>query len=271
MKKTMGLILTLSLCFALRMDVTASGIVASPEGGTYNIQFDDPTSDSGMATIRIFPENGYELDTVFVDYSILGTQERFYRAELYPDSPIRILFRPAGTALPVTAGDVSKNDWYYDHVAFCMRNGLFKGVTETEFAPGATLTRAMVVTVLHRMTGEIKVGNALGADIPENAWYANAVRWAIATGVTELGTDGLFYPNRAITREELAVMIARVTGNTGSAISEYGLENVSPWARQAVGILSFIGIMSYERPKDPATRAEAAAIFTRSMLLLNFQ
>ena len=270
MKKFISLILAMTLCVSLCTNAYALGKVATPVGGEYKIVYDDTDMHEGMATILISPDNGYEVDSVLVQREVLNKQNGVYRAELYPDSEIMVLYRPVGTAQPVTVTDISKSDWYYDYVKLCIRNGFFTGVSETKFDPSATLTRAMFVTVLYRMTGENKTGNTLSPDVPDNTWYTDAVRWAIAKGITKPGSDGLFYPSKAITREEMAVMIYRAAGCVGG-IYDYGqLNNVSSWAKTAVGLLSFIGIISSERPQDNVTRAEAATVFARCMTLGEF-
>ena len=226
----------------------------------------------GMATLNISPDRGYEIDSVFVCRDILHKQNGIYRTEVYADSEITVFYRPVGTALPFTFTDISNSDWCYDYISFCIRNGIFTGVTDKKFDPSGTLTRAMFVTALYRMCGEKKAGNTLCADVPEGTWYSAPVRWAIAKGITKAGSDGLFSPNKSITREEMAVMLSRLTGVSMNPWSMGISLRVCPdWAQEGVFGMSYSGVMDASvRPKDVATRAEAATAIARCMALGNF-
>ena len=272
MKKSVSFLLVVAMCFTLSLNAFAAGTIATPIGGTEKIIFDsdDPETDSGMATIKITTLPGYEVDTVFEGREILDAQNGAYRREVYPDSDITVLYRPAGTGLPYAITDVASNSWYYNYVRFCVRNGIIKGMSETKFAPSETLTRAMFVTVLFRMCGEKKAQAALPADVPSNTWYSEAVRWAISTGITKAGSGGLFYPNRAVTREETAVMLYRAMGCTGTMPGYEPMDGVSQWAKTEVSLMAFIGIISSERPQESISRAEAAAVFARCMTTYDF-
>lgn len=103
-------------------------------------------------------------------------------------------------AEPVTPApvytDVSAGDWYYEAVEYVSSEGLMDGVSEGEFAPGATLKRAMVWTILARAEG-VDTGSG-------SSWYAAAQEWAAAKGVS----DGE-QPGGAITRAQAAALLAR--------------------------------------------------------------
>lgn len=67
--------------------------------------------------------------------------------------------------------------WYREFVDYAVSNGLMKGTSETTFEPEAAATRAMLVTILHRLEGEPVVGGGSPfADVPEDQWFAAAVR-----------------------------------------------------------------------------------------------
>ena len=75
--------------------------------------------------------------------------------------------------------DVVAGTWYYGAAAYAYNNGLFAGMTPTTFAPNATMTRAMLVSVLWRLAGAPapKAPNTF-VDVPDGAWYTDAVTWA---------------------------------------------------------------------------------------------
>ena len=171
--------------------------------------------------------------------------------------------------------DVSKDAWYYEYIKEIVAKGLMNGVSETEFAPEATLTRGMFVTILHRVEGEAAVENAASfTDVADTEYYAAAVKWANANGIVNGVTETEFAPNAEVTREQMAAMLARfveykkievaaegdVTYTDSDAISEYAQDAVK--TANKLGILIGNADGSFA-PKSNATRAEAAALFVR--------
>ena len=116
---------------------------------------------------------------------------------------------PALAAGKTPFADVEAGAWYEDAVADLNEQGYVNGVSEMQFAPFGSMTRAMVVTILSRMGGGVQ-GNASGfADVPADAWYAKAVDWAAANRITNGVDDGHFNPDGVITREMLAAFLWR--------------------------------------------------------------
>ena len=91
--------------------------------------------------------------------------------------------------------DVVAGTWYYGAAAYAYNNGLFAGMTPTTFAPNATMTRAMLVSVLWRLAGAPapKAPNTF-VDVPDGAWYTDAVTWAAENGVVS-GIGGSRFGN----------------------------------------------------------------------------
>ncbi len=97
--------------------------------------------------------------------------------------------------------DVKEDAWYYEAVLYAMQEGYFKGVTATTFAPESKLSRAMAVTVLYRMAGEPEVtGTVTFTDVKEDAYYYQALVWAVENGITTGMDDTRFAPNANVTR-----------------------------------------------------------------------
>lgn len=195
--------------------------------------------------------------------------------------------------------DVPANAWYVDSVSYAIGERLFFGVDQTHFAPNSQMTRAMLVTVLWRHAGcPIEKGNVEFYDVPEGAWYADAVSWAsanrivygnVSPGETAEGNNiyyGEFYPNRAITRQELATVLARYARYIGllvpddetAALSQFpDARNIADWALQDMqwcvengyirGIRTSNGTYLYAR--YPTTRAQVAAVLMRFCLSLD--
>ena len=153
--------------------------------------------------------------------------------------------------------DVAASAWYYDAVKYVYDKGLMDGVDTHEFAPNATLTRAMVWTILARAEGVDTTGGS--------TWYAKAQEWVVAKGVSD-GEN----TNAAITRQELVTMLYRLAGSptvTGS-LTAPDASSVSSWAKDAMLWAMKLGLVEGDEngavtPTATATRAQAAAIIMR--------
>ena len=172
--------------------------------------------------------------------------------------------------------DLNTAAWYHEPVEYVLGKGIMTGVTNTQFDPSGTLTRAMVVTMLYAMDGKPAVTNVTTpSDIPEGAWYKDPVDWAVSTGVTAGYEDGTFLPNNAVTREELATMLRSYAAYKNKDITASGdlstfadQATVSGWATDNVSWAVGHGIISGRTgnliaPRGTATRAEAATMFAR--------
>ena len=153
--------------------------------------------------------------------------------------------------------DVNIRDWYYDAVYYVWDKGLMDGVDTHEFAPNATLTRAMVWTIIARAEGVDTTGG--------NSWYAKAQEWVVAKGISD-GEN----PSAAITRQELVTMLYRLAGEptVSGSVTAPDAESVSAWASDAMVWAMNIGLIEGDEngavtPTATATRAQAAAIFMR--------
>ena len=167
--------------------------------------------------------------------------------------------------------DVSANNWFFDSVRFVHQNNLFSGTSLTTFSPNMTMTRGMMVTVLHRMAGTPQAGSAGFTDVADGQWYADAVNWAAANGIVAGFGDGRFAPNDNITREQMAQILNNYARfmelelpsiRSGSFNDE---AQISTWALQAVNAMFEAGIISGRGegnfdPQGNATRAEVATL-----------
>lgn len=107
--------------------------------------------------------------------------------------------------------DVRSISWFYDSVKYAYDNGLFNGITSSDFAPDNTMTRAMIVTVLWRMCGSPapESSNNPFKDVLPNSWYADAVLWAAENNIVSGITPDSFAPDSGATREQIATLIYR--------------------------------------------------------------
>ena len=172
-----------------------------------------------------------------------------------------------------------ESHWAHVGIDFVLKTGLFYGTSETTFAPDATMTRAMLVTVLYRLEGkpETTAENPF-EDIADGEWYTDAVVWAAANGIVTGVKDGIFNPDGEITREQMAAILFRYTKfkglplNDGDYVEEYpDIDKVSPYAAEAMrwanaeGLINGMGSGETVTlaPDGNATRAQVAAIFMR--------
>ncbi|MDR2501836.1 MAG: DUF4430 domain-containing protein [Oscillospiraceae bacterium] len=154
--------------------------------------------------------------------------------------------------------DVPGESWFYDAVQYVTENGIMAGVGGNKFEPQARLTRAMAWTILARNAGEDTSGGL--------NWYARAMEWAMAQGISD-GAN----PGADITREQLIVMLWRCAGSpaaagTLGAYSDAG--SVSDWARDAMAWAVSERIVNGVTettlvPKREVTRAETAVMLRR--------
>lgn len=170
--------------------------------------------------------------------------------------------------------DVSESDWFFDYVMYAYEKGLMKGTEADLFEPETDVTRAMFVTVLHRMEGTPRVGTVNFDDVDGGEYYADAVAWAQENKIVNGTTETTFEPNAKITREQMAAIVYRYARYKGRSIyaaetAEYiDSDSISDYAKDAVNWLSYHKILLGNAdgtfaPQKNSTRAETAAVFQR--------
>lgn len=176
--------------------------------------------------------------------------------------------------------DVPETAWYASYVAKAVEYGLFSGMSETEFAPEGTMTRAMLVAVIFRQAGSPEgAATSPFTDVVANEWYAPAVHWAYENGVVSGVSETEFGVPSSITREQLVTMLYRYAASCGcditkqaelsefsdsGSVSDYALDAMR-WA-VANGILS--GSDGQLLPQGKATRAQCAKIMVDFLKVL---
>ena len=126
---------------------------------------------------------------------------------------VTFLWRAAGSPEPVTTTnpftDVNSGVYYYDAVLWAVEQGITSGTSATTFAPDATCTRAQTVTFLYRAAGSPAVSGGSFADVSADAYYADAVAWAVSEGVTVGTSDTTFSPDMNCTRAQIVTFMYR--------------------------------------------------------------
>jgi|GEM_PF-1184091 len=182
---------------------------------------------------------------------------------------------------PFPFEDVSRIDDCYLAVRYVYETGLFKGVSATRFAPDATLTRAMFVTVLGRLCGvdPEKYPASRFEDVNDGLWYTPYVEWAYDIGLVEGVGEGRFNPTGEITREQMLKISAALAerygigwvDTAGTIVLFDDRDMISDWAADSIVYCTAVGIIENSgelRPRDKASRAEAAVTVVRLHELL---
>lgn len=205
-----------------------------------------------------------------------GTAQKIKKSAVMDATAWALLHEP-GRVTRITDDKVfedAASHWGRNDIAFAAGRGLFLGVDDTHFDPDGAMTRAMFVTVLHRLEENPKAEGSRFADVAADAWYAEASVWAAQQGIVN-GTGTGFSPEENITREQLAAMICRYAAFLGMDTAPSGTlagftdgAAVSDWAQTPVawcvenGILTGKGDGTLD-PGGNASRAEVAAILCR--------
>lgn len=229
-------------------------------------------SDLGRTVKFTFtPDKGCHVKDVKVNGKSIGAVESYTCSSLKIYDRITVEFTD-GT-LPFT--DVRETDWFYDDVVFAYENGLFSGTTATTFSPYASMTRAMLVTVLYRLEGEPAVTGRSGfSDVTIGSYYEAAVTWAADNGIVNGTSATTFSPSENVTREQMAAILCRYAqykqyGTSASAsLSAFSdAAAVSTYAKAplswAVAEKLVNGTDGKLLPRASATRAQVAAILHR--------
>lgn len=173
------------------------------------------------------------------------------------------------------------NHWAKDDIEFVAARGLLSGTGATTFSPDTAMTRGMFVTALWRLAGIPQAGEGVAfTDVPSTAYYSNAVKWAAKNGIVSRTSATTFVPDKAITRQEMAVIMQNYTKALGYTIPQTRAavifadsSGIGSWAAEAVKAMQMAGIINGKDsnkfdPTGTATRAEVSAVLRRYVELV---
>lgn len=255
---------------------------------SYSIEIEGYADGAVTHAAVYLGENGPEEMVYQENIPIANEQKRNLESEPQPGSGYAVCTDAAqmeelilSHAIPEAEGiipfaDVPEGEWYYDNVVYVYHNNLMNGVSDTEFAPAGTMTRAMLVTVLYRYEGQPQVsGGVPFDDLEEGSWYSDAVNWAYQNGIVNGTSATTFSPEAQITREQIVTIFYRYAASRGcetdnlADLSVYtDLASVMEYAqvpfRWAVanGIVNGTSATTLD-PQSSATRSQCAAIIQR--------
>ena len=174
--------------------------------------------------------------------------------------------------------DLDTSLWYHEATDSIIGSGLMYGTSSDKFSPDGLLTRAMLVTVLHRLENQPQTdAKTPFADVSAEAYYSDAVSWAYENGIAKGVSMTRFAPDELITREQLAAIIHRFAmykgfdvsvGENTNILSYDDFASISEYAIGAMQYMAGAGLIngrseSTLNPKETATRVETAAILYR--------
>lgn len=247
------------------------------------LDVDRYATEGEKVTITVLPDDGYALDEIVI------TDKHGEAIDFVDNGDGTITFTMPSGDVTITATfaeadelecalpfvDVHANDWFFDPVCYVYREGLMTGTSATTFAPNATTTRAMIVSILARQENVTSAEDAGFTDVAAGDWYATAVNWAAREGIVAGFEDESFRPNAAITREQLAAILCNYSAWKGEDTSaradldEYtDAISISSWATDtmswAVAEQLLAGVTENTlEPQGAATRAQVAAVLQR--------
>ena len=169
-----------------------------------NFFYDVPNGAYFYEAVKWAVKNGI---TTGVGNDLFAPEQPCTRAQI-----VTFLWRAAGSPEPKTASsftDVSASAYYAKAVAWAVENGITNGMTETTFAPDATCTRGQSVTFLYRALKGTASGSTNFTDVKSDAFYADAISWAVANNVTNGTSNTTFSPNADCTRAEIVTFLYR--------------------------------------------------------------
>ena len=170
-----------------------------------NFFYDVPNNAYFYEAVKWAVKNGI---TTGVGNDLFAPEQPCTRAQI-----VTFLWRAAGSPEPKGAAsgmtDVVSGSYYEKAVAWAIENGITTGTTTTTFSPDVTCTRAQAVTFLARALKAKAASAAEFSDVPTGSYFADAVAWAAANGVTEGIGGGLFGSDNDCTRGQIVTFLYR--------------------------------------------------------------
>ena len=188
--------------------------VADTANGTVTLS-PKTASKGDTVTITVRPDDGYALDAVTVtdqDGNSLDLTDNGDGTFTFtmPDSNVTVKAGFTSPASPVFA-DVSEDCYYAQSVSWAVENGITSGTSATAFSPDSACTRAQAVTFLWRAAGSPKPEETAlpFTDVSADAYYYDAVLWAVENGITKGASDTEFAPDRTCSRAQIVTFLYR--------------------------------------------------------------
>ncbi|MGI6255810.1 MAG: S-layer homology domain-containing protein [Acutalibacter sp.] len=169
--------------------------------------------------------------------------------------------------------DVQPDDWFYDNVMRAVELGIAKGKGNGIFDPYGKITRRDFAIMLAQAMGQSNDGEAVSPfpDVADNDYGVVSIKYLYDQKITVGDSEGNFNPNANITRQEVAIMLAKAFGATGTTDTVFTDDaKIASWAKDYVYAAKAAGLMNGDtagtfRPNDSFTRAEAASAMVNAI------
>ena len=250
---------------------------AKSEGGSVVVSQKSASKGSAV-TVTVTPESGYQVS------SVQAVDKDGKKLTLTDKGDGKYTFVMPGSKVEVSASfaqvqkpeepspyrDVSKDSYYYDAVQWASNKGITNGVADGVFAPDWVCTRGQIVTFLWRSVGSPapKTAEMPFADVAEDAYYAQALLWAVENGITKGTSETTFSPDQTCTRAHAVAFLYRLAGSpavTGSSFQDVAADayyNAAvAWAVQQ-GITNGTSETTFS-PDETCTRAQIVTFLYR--------
>ena len=253
-------------------------IPGKTENGTVTVSTKNATSGSTV-TITVKPDDGFKLDELTVidkngnELKLTDKGNGKYTFTM-PASKVEVnaIFVKEVETSPF--GDVSTSAYYYEAVKWAQEKGITDGIGNGLFGPNQPCTRAQIVTFLWRAAGSPVVNCVMNmTDVAEDAYYAEAVRWALSEGITTGTTGSTFSPDETCTRAQAVAFLFRYTASEAVTLQELvsgfsDADSVPGYALSAMNWALAEGIVqgngSKLMPNDSCTRAQIVTFLFRA-------
>ena len=226
-------------------------------------------------TITVKPDDGFKLDDLTVtdkngkELKLTDKGNGKYTFTM-PASKVEINATFAKEIETSPFSDVSTSAYYYEAVKWAQEKGITGGIGNGLFGPNQPCTRAQIVTFLWRAAGSPVVNYAMNmTDVAEDAYYAEAVRWALSEGITTGTGDGKFSPDTTCTRAQSVTFLFRAIGKLVDSKAEFSdvltdsyYANAVAWAVEN-GVTNGIGDGLFG-PDNSCTRAQIVTFLFRA-------
>ena len=253
--------------------------VGNVENGTVTVSPRNAGAGSTV-TVTVNPAEGYKLNGLQVINAsgspiILTDAGNGRYTFTMPNENVTVQATFAEETVSLPFADVQSSDWYYDSVRYVYDAGMMNGTEANMFSPDLNTTRAMIVTMLHRLENEPSVNSdSRFEDVLDGQYYSDAVAWAVQNDIVEGYSEAEFGPNDAVTREQLVAILYRYAVSceydVSATIELSGYEDadiVSDYAKVAmqwaVGTGIIKGIENTLAPQENATCAQVATMLMR--------
>lgn len=251
--------------------------VSAPAAENGKIAVSPKNASAGSTvTITVKPDSGYVLETISVtdkngnDLKLTDKGNGKYTFTM-PTSKveIKVTFMEDNSVLNFFY-DVPNDAYYFEAVKWAAENGITGGVGNSLFAPNQPCTRGQIVTFLWRAAGSPVVNYAMNmTDVAEDAYYGEAVRWALSEGITSGTGGGKFSPDATCTRGQSVTFLFRAIGKLVDSKAEFSdvladsyYANAVAWAVEN-GITNGIDDGMFG-PDNSCTRAQIVTFLWRA-------